>query len=270
MTHGPDPGESGHTERPLLHPLLATRFSPLVFDPAHVLTDVDEHLLLEAARWAPSAGNSQPWMFHFRRRGRPGHDRLLARLAPSSARWAPSASALVVNLAHRNVEDTDWQYSEFADYDLGQAVAHMTIQATAMGLACRQFRSFDLDALTTDLLVPQGWAVVSMTAIGRAVDSGPSRERRSIEDLRLPHPGPPPNPRREPDAHRQIIAPPISAVGVCGDEAHDRLLECHALVAVQEVDAVAVAGLPDQSLVMRGSVAEEHPLGLGGAVGVPS
>jgi hypothetical protein len=94
----------------------------------------------------------------------------------------------VVNLAHRTVEDTEWQYSEFADYDLGQAVAHMTIQATAMGLSCRQFRAFDRDRLAHDLTVPAGWSVVSMTAIGRALDTGPCRQRRSLEDLRLPDP----------------------------------------------------------------------------------
>jgi len=192
MTAHPGPADSGHApQRPQLHPLLASRFSPLLFDPAHRLTEDDEDVLLEAARWSPSAGNSQPWMFHFRRRGTPGHDDLVARLTPSSARWASSASALVVNLAHRTVEGTDWQYSEFADYDLGQAVAHMTVQATALGLSCRQFRGFDLDGLTNDLLVPAGWAVVTMTAIGLARDSGPSRQRRSVEDLRLPHADPP-------------------------------------------------------------------------------
>ena len=173
-------------ERPQLHPALAARFSPLAFDPEHRLSDADEAVLLEAARWAPSAGNSQPWMFHVLRRGAVGHDRLVARLAPSAARWAPSASALVGNLAHRTVEGTDWEYSEFADYDLGQAVAHMTIQATSMGLSCRQFRAFDLEGLTADLQVPEGWAIVSMTAIGRAHDAGETRERRSIDDVRLP------------------------------------------------------------------------------------
>jgi nitroreductase len=190
--HGPVPGGGEHSgPRPRLHPLLAARFSPLVFDPAHRLTEADEEVLLEAARWAPSAGNSQRWMFHFWRRGTPGHEGLLRRLAPGSLRWAGSASALVVNLAHHTVEDTDWQFSEFADYDLGQAVAHMTVQAGAMGLSCRQFRAFDLSGLTKDLSAPDGWAVVCMTAIGRAVDDDAShRQRRSIDDLRLPPPGP--------------------------------------------------------------------------------
>jgi nitroreductase len=177
-------------QRLRLHPVLAARFSPLVFDRSHNLTDPQEKVLMEAARWAPSAGNSQPWMFSFRRRGMLGHDSLVTRLANSSARWAPAASALVVNLAHHTVEGTDWPYSEFAEYDLGQAVAHMTIQASAMGLSCRQFRAFDLDALTNDLCIPEGWGVVSMTAIGRALETQSDRHRRSVDDLRLPPPAP--------------------------------------------------------------------------------
>ncbi|WP_217645351.1 nitroreductase family protein [Nocardioides terrae] len=123
-----------------LHPLLRGRFSPLRFDSAHVLAGADVELLLEAARWAPSAGNSQPWAFLVARRGEPDHDTFVRRLAPSSRRWAPDASALLVNLAHRTVDDSRLPYSEFADYDLGQAVAHLTLQASAMGLSCRQFR----------------------------------------------------------------------------------------------------------------------------------
>lgn len=91
----------------------------------------------------------------------------------------------MVNLAHRFVDGTGLPYSEFADYDLGQAVAHMTIQAAAMGLSCRQFRAFDLESLAVDLDVPPGWVVVSMTAIGRAPGSDAIRARRALEDLRL-------------------------------------------------------------------------------------
>lgn len=167
-----------------LHPLLRERFSPTRFDARHVLTPDEVDLLLEAARWAPSAGNSQPWAFVVERRGEPGHVRLVERLASSSRRWAPDASALLVNIAHRYVEGTDWAYSEFADYDLGQAVAHLTIQAHAMGLACRQFRAFDLDGLATDLRLAPGWEIVSMTAVGRPGEApAPERERRTVADL---------------------------------------------------------------------------------------
>jgi nitroreductase len=185
---------------PTLHPLLARRWSPLGFDEDHVLTDEDVAVLLEAARWAPSAGNSQPWAFIAGRRGDGVHERLVRHLAPSSHRWAPSAALLLANLSHRLVESTDWEFSEFSHYDLGQAVAHLTLQAQALGLAVRQFRAFDREAVADDFRVPAHWEVTTMAAVGRAEgvadpDPGtesPSRRRRSIgEILWLPLAGSP-------------------------------------------------------------------------------
>lgn len=162
---------------PSLHRLLAGRFSPGDFDPAHELGPDEVDQLLEAARWAPSAGNSQPWSFIAGRRGDAVHRRLVAHLAGSSARWAPAAALLVANLSHRYVEGTDWEYSEFAHYDLGQAVAHMALQARALGLHTHQFRAFDRDAVAAEFAVPRHWEVTTMTAIGRAARAGASRPR---------------------------------------------------------------------------------------------
>jgi nitroreductase len=168
-----------------LHPLLARRWSPTTFDPAHVLSDAEVALLLEAARWAPSAGNSQPWSFILGRRGDDNHARLLRHLAGGSARWAPAASLLVANLSHRLVEDTDWEFSEFALYDLGQAVAHMTLQAQALGLSVRQFRAFDREAIEREFAVPGHWEVTTMAAFGRVPEGtqGSSPERLSAAEI---------------------------------------------------------------------------------------
>lgn len=174
---------------PSLHPLLSGRWSPTIFDSEHELTEAQVEVLLEAARWAPSAGNSQPWSFIVGCRGDRVHERLVGHLAASSARWAPTASLLLANLAHRYVEGTDWEFSEFSHYDLGQAVAHLTFQARVLGLFVRQFRAFDRDALQADFGVPPHWEVTTMAAIGR-VPAGvtqPSRPevrtRRRLEEL---------------------------------------------------------------------------------------
>lgn len=91
----------------------------------------------------------------------------------------------MVALTRRYVDDTDMIYSEFADYDLGQAVAHLSIQAQAMGLATHQFRAFDLESLTEELCPQPGWAIVSMIAVGEAADELPAvRKRRSTAELR--------------------------------------------------------------------------------------
>lgn len=166
----------------LLHPLLRERYSPLAFDDSHHIKKEEIELLLEAARWAPSAGNSQPWAFVSARRGDDRHAMFARHLAGSSRRWAPNASMLFVNIAHRFVEDSGIAFSEFSDYDLGQAVAHLTLQAQSMGLGCRQFRAFDLETLSQELQLAPGWQVVSMTAVGRAVV--PMTQDRARRDVR--------------------------------------------------------------------------------------
>jgi nitroreductase len=186
---------------PLLHPLLAGRWSPASFDACYDVRPDEIEALLEAARWAPSAGNSQPWAFIVGQRGDATHSRLVRHLAGSSARWALSASLLLANLAHRYVADTDWEYSEFSLYDLGQAVAHMTLQAQALGLSARQFRAFDRAGVAAEFDVPGHWEVTTMVAIGRAAlptgggptaarpapAPGPSvRQRRAVSDIVWP------------------------------------------------------------------------------------
>jgi nitroreductase len=180
----------------LFHPLLATRWSPTTFDGSAHISTAEIESMLEAARWAPSAGNSQPWAFIVGRRGEPDHDRLVRHLAGSSAAWAPTAGMLVANLSHRFVEDTEWEYSEFSLYDLGQAVAHMTFQAQSLGLSVRQFRAFDRNGLAAEFDVPPHWEVTTMSAIGRPradvqpttvlQDVPTSRDRRPVSDVRWP------------------------------------------------------------------------------------
>lgn len=120
----------------------------------------------------------------------------MEHLAGSSAGWAPTASLLVANLAHRYVEGTDWQYSKFSSYDLGQAVAHMTVQAHALGLHALQFRAFDRAALARSFSVPDHWEITTMTALGTLPTTWPAdrqsppgqRQRKSIEELHWPLP----------------------------------------------------------------------------------
>ncbi|TCJ21989.1 nitroreductase family protein [Nocardioides jejuensis] len=169
------------------------RFSPLRFDGTHTVTPTDLSTLLDAARRAPSAGNAQPWRFVVAHRGDDHHRRLVPHLARSSAQWAPEASVLLVAISHRWVEDTDLEYSEFAHYDLGQAVAHLTFQAWAMGLAVHQFRAFDKAGITAAFGVPEHLEVTTIAAIGRPADdaanlsgAGTSRERRSVAEVTWP------------------------------------------------------------------------------------
>ncbi|MDR2997987.1 MAG: nitroreductase family protein [Microbacterium sp.] len=176
---------------PEVHPALAGRFSPVGFDATIDIDDQRVDTLLDAARHAPSAGNSQPWMFVVARRGDAVHQRIVPHLARSSSVWAPSASLLVANLAHVTIEGSDgWEYSEFARYDLGQAVAHMTVQALHLGFDAHQFRAFDREGLAAEFQIPSHWEVTSMTAFGvsahapgEARSPGTSRERAGRSDI---------------------------------------------------------------------------------------
>jgi nitroreductase len=153
---------------PDIHPLLRDRRSSRIFDPGHVVTETDLVRLLEAARWAPSAGNSQPWAYLVARRGEPAHDRMVSRLSRGTAAWAPQAGALVLTL-HRagHDEDLSMAYSDYAAYDLGQAVAYLTVQAQSLGLHVHQFAGFDHAAMVAEFAVPPAWSVTTGLAVGR-------------------------------------------------------------------------------------------------------
>ena len=178
-----------------VHPLLAERWSPRGFDQAHEIGDDSLTALLEAARWAPSAGNSQPWRFLVTRRGDEAHARLFAALAPGNQAWAGAASALVL-VAARTVGD-DGQPQPWALYDTGQAVAALVTQAQADGLAVHQMGGFDTAAVRAGFGLGDSLTPVVIVAIGcpdyaaglpepLAVRETAPRTRRPVSDLLLP------------------------------------------------------------------------------------
>jgi nitroreductase len=180
-----------------VHPLLAERWSPRGFDRAHEIGDEALAALLEAARWAPSAQNSQPWRFLVTRRGEPAHDRLFAALAPGNQAWAGAASALILVVA-RTAGD-DGRPQPWALYDTGQAVAALVTQAQADGLAVHQMGGFDTDAVRAGFGLADALTPVVVLAVGRqdsaaglpgplAAREAAPRTRHSVSDLLLPAP----------------------------------------------------------------------------------
>jgi nitroreductase len=147
-----------------LHPLLAQRWSPRAFAPDHELTDQQVTALLEAARWAPSASNTQPWRFAVTLRGSAEHGAVLDALAPGNRAWARAASALIVVGAETARPDGATQ--PWAAYDTGQAVAHLSVQAQHEGLAVHQVGGFDRERIA-DVLDTPGVTPVVIVAVGR-------------------------------------------------------------------------------------------------------
>jgi nitroreductase len=170
---------------PQLAPVLQGRWSPRAFDASHELTTDDLHLMLEAARWAPSAGNTQPWSFIVGRRGDATFDAFFEHLSRGNKAWAGNASALLVAL-HQNAAgpDHDLPWNTYAAYDLGQAAAHLSVQAHSIGLHAHQFAGFDHDATAATFAVPEHWTVKTGIAIGLLGDPDVLDESTREKELR--------------------------------------------------------------------------------------
>jgi nitroreductase len=148
-----------------VHPLLAQRWSPRGLDASHELDQRAMGALLEAARWAPSANNSQPWRFLVTHRGEQSFARLLDILAPGNRSWAHAASALVL-VAAETVDDTG-RPRPWALFDTGQAVAALSVQAQADGLSVHQMGGFDVDAAHREFDREATLAPLVVLAVGR-------------------------------------------------------------------------------------------------------
>ena len=157
MTEKPAPAD-----HPIL-PLLRDRWSPRAFADQMVDTQTLD-ALFEAARWAPSASNMQPWSFVHARRGTAGFDVFRDILNPSNAVWASKAAVLL--LAAYRVNRPNGQPNAWAAHDLGQAMAHLTMEATARGLHLHQMGGFDADKARTALGLPDDMVPATVTAIG--------------------------------------------------------------------------------------------------------
>jgi nitroreductase len=175
------------TATPLL-PTLAERWSPRAFDPSAVVDETTLTAALEAARWSPSANNSQPWRFIVARRGTPEFESITENLLGFNQVWAGAASVLIVAIAE--VSDADGIERRWATYDLGQAVAHLSIQAHHDGLYAHQMGGFRPDGMREAFGLDQRFVPVSVTALGALgqADALPDqlRERENAPRTRLP------------------------------------------------------------------------------------
>ncbi|WP_200331957.1 nitroreductase family protein [Leucobacter sp. L43] len=166
---------------------LAERWSPRAFDTTHSFPEGALRGILEAARWAPSANNTQPWRFIIARRGGEIFARITDTLVGFNREWAVNAGALIVNVAETT--DAEGNARPWAEYDLGQAVAHLSVQATSEGLHLHQLGGFDRDAIRAAFDLEDRLVPVSISAIGKlgSADSLPEvlRERELAPRTRL-------------------------------------------------------------------------------------
>ncbi len=148
--------------------------------------------LFEAARWAPSSYNSQPWRFIYGRKGTPHFDKILNLLIPFNQSWAHSASALVVLVSNSLMlppgKDTPVP-SHSHSMDAGAAWASLSLQATLSGWHTHGMVGFDLERAFTELEVQPGYRVEQIFAIGKLGDKSLLPEGLAARDVpsnRLP------------------------------------------------------------------------------------
>lgn len=146
------------------------RWSPRAFDSTDV-TDDELRRLFEAARWAPSSANEQPWRFVSANalKNPAAYEALLASLTVKNQAWAKHAPVLVL-VAVRLTFEKFGTANTLAWYDAGQAVGFLSLQATADGLAIRQMQGFDVERARAACDVPNLFEPTVVMAIGRVGD----------------------------------------------------------------------------------------------------
>lgn len=180
------------TDHPV-HDLIARRWSPRAVDPSRPVEPEQVRSLLEAARWAPSCFNEQPWRYLvFDGSDEPARERARACLAEGNA-WARQAPLLLLSVARETFTRND-KPNRHAQHDVGLATENLVLQATALGLATHQMAGYDADRARREFRIPEGYTPMAMIAVGhpgsaaelpeplREREAAP-RERRALEEI---------------------------------------------------------------------------------------
>lgn len=157
------------------HPIsdiFLNRWSPRAFTGEEISAETLA-TIMEAARWAPSGYNFQPWRFIYARKGTEHWERLLGMLNPFNQSWAKSASALIIVLSKmaeiapgKDTESTNRSHS----FDAGAAWGYMALQASLLGWQAHGMAGIEHDKIRTELQVPHGYHIEAGVAIGRQGD----------------------------------------------------------------------------------------------------
>jgi nitroreductase len=155
------PAEASHH----IEGVIARRWSPRAFEERPIEQDKIRSLF-EAARWAPSSNNEQPWRFLIATKGNQSdHARLLSCLSEGNTKWAFRAPMLMLSVASLYFED-DGKPNRHAFHDTGMAVENFVLQATALGLQAHQMAGYDVEKARRECQIPSGFEPVAMIAVG--------------------------------------------------------------------------------------------------------
>ncbi len=152
-----------------IDPIFLDRWSPRAFT-AEEIAAADLLTMIEAARWAPSSFNAQPWRFVYARRDTPAWGKLLDLLVPFNQSWAKDASALVFfvsKITSRAPGSEEDAPSYTHSFDTGAASANFALQANKLGWFVHGMSGFDVDRAYRELGIPEGYRVEAAYAVGR-------------------------------------------------------------------------------------------------------
>src|SRR6056297_1104246 len=153
-----------------IHPLLEKRWSPVAFSDKPV-TEQTLETLFEAARWAPSSRNVQPWRFIVAFKEDPHYNTLFELLYEGNKVWAKTAPVLALSVAELIPGGRDTE-NLYAFHDTGMAMGNLLVQATEMDLYVHQMGGYDRERAIKELEIAQRYAPVAMMAIGYKGDAG--------------------------------------------------------------------------------------------------
>ena len=176
------------TDHPV-HALIVNRFSPYAFSEREVSVE-DLRSLFEAARWAASSYNEQPWSYIVARRSDEAeHQRLLSCLVPPNQAWAKAAPVLALGVVRTSFSRND-KPNAAALHDLGAASAQLSFEATSRGIAVHQMIGILPDQARDLYGIPDHSQALTGLAIGYAADPDqapePYRERDETPRERKP------------------------------------------------------------------------------------
>ena len=169
-----------------VEPIFLDRWSPRAYG-ATSMPALDLLTILEAARWAPSAFNLQPWRFLYSHRDDAHWNAFLGLLDPFNSSWARHASALVFVLSDTLIPgdgDGPQKRSRTHSFDAGAAWAQLALQATSLGYQAHAMAGIYFDQSYKDLIVPERYRVEIAVAIGKRAD--PSVLPEELQDRELP------------------------------------------------------------------------------------
>jgi nitroreductase len=153
-------------------PIFLDRWSPRAFDGSAMPKD-DLLTILDAAHWAPSAFNYQPWRFVYGLKGTPAFDKLLSLLVEFNQGWALNASALVFVVSDtlsRPADGSEAKSYRSHSFDAGAAWGLLSLQAVKLGYFAHAMTGVDFDRAMTELKVPDGFHINAAVAIGKRGD----------------------------------------------------------------------------------------------------